>query len=376
MNFRHVFITTPLYPVFCFTVALITGIWWQSTHHSYYFYMCITTLSIVVISLNKRLYACSPIFIALYGVAFLLGSITYSHVTTSQSEFCNTTHNRKYDIIVKINSITPSLKTYMGNSCVCSLVSMRSQQDQSVKSFRHIQLLVYIPSTENIHIGDTILVKDVCFKTPKNIHYLSYLAKEHITTSVSALKSHIEIISHPKYSISRMIAEYINSLDVSFRSTLTRETYYAFSSIFLGDPLAKKKESSLKKQLNYWGIIHYIARSGLHLLIFVSIWMFILSCIPLPWIIRQICMLLLVLLYNLLSWPSIPFSRALYTLILIKTTSIFSIKTYYIPTLACVTCITLISSPLALFSLDFQLSFGITYALAWLNEIRTQSYPK
>jgi len=372
MNLHRIFITAPLYPILCFTVALMAGIWWQSTEHTYFFYIFIAAFIGIGVYLNKRLYACSPIFMALYGIAFILGSSTYSHVITSQAEFCNVTHNKKFDIIVKINSITPSLKTYMGNSCICTLESMQSHEDQSVKYYRRIHLLIYIPLIENIHIGDTILIKGVHFKTPKNSHYLLYLAKEHITTSASALKSHIEIIHHPKYSIARIIAEYTKRLDVSFRSTLTQETYYAFSSIFLGNPLAKKKESALQKKLNQWGIVHYIARSGLHLLIFVSIWMLILSYIPLPWIIRQLSMMLLVLLYSLLSWPSIPFNRALYTFLLVKTSYIIQIKTYFISTLACVTCITLLSSPLSLFSLNFQLSFGITYALAWLNEIRAQ----
>ncbi len=261
----------------------------------------------------------------------------------------------------------------MGYSCICTLKTIQSPENLSVKYFRDIHLLIYIPSTENISVGDTILIKNVHFKTPKNKNYLSYLLKNHITTSVSALNSQIEVTYHPRYSISRTVAEYMNNLNTSFRSTLTNETYYAFSSIFLGDPSAKKKVVYLKKHLNYWGILHYIARSGLHLLIFVSIWMFILSYIPLPWIIRQLCMLLLVLLYNLLSWPSIPFSRALYTFILIKSTHILNIKTYTIPTFSCVTCITLLSNPLVLFSLDFQLSFGITYALAWFNEIRMQN---
>jgi competence protein ComEC len=389
MNLRHIFIATPVYPIFCFTLALITGIWWQRTDHTCYFYIFITTLCVGAIFFNKRLYACSPIFIVFYGAAFLLGSGTYSHITTSQTEFCNATNNKKYDITVKINSITPSQKAYMGYSCICTLKTIQSPENLSVKYFRDIHLLIYIPSTENISVGDTILIKNVHFKTPKNKNYLSYLLKNHITTSVSALKSHIEVTYHPRYSISRTITAYIHNLNTSFRSTLTNETYCAFSSIFrstltnetycafssifLGDPSAKKKVVYLKKHLNYWGILHYIARSGLHLLIFVSIWMFILSYIPLPWIIRQLCMLLLVLLYNLLSWPSIPFSRALYTFILIKSTHILNIKTYTIPTLSCVTCITLLSNPLVLFSLDFQLSFGITYALAWFNEIRMQN---
>lgn len=373
MNLRHIFIATPVYPIFCFTLALITGICWQCTDHTCYFYIFITVLCISAFFLNKRLYACSPVFIVFYGAAFLLGSGTYSHITTSQTEFCNATNNKKYDITVKINSITPSQKAYMGYSCICTLKTIQSPENLSVKYFRDIHLLIYIPSTENIHVGDTILIKNVHFKTPKNKNYLSYLLKNHITTSVSALNSQIEVTYHPRYSISRTVAEYMNNLNTSFRSTLTNETYYAFSSIFLGDPSAKKKVVYLKKHLNYWGILHYIARSGLHLLIFVSIWMFILSYIPLPWIIRQLCMLLLVLLYNLLSWPSIPFSRALYTFILIKSTHILNIKTYTIPTFSCVTCITLLSNPLVLFSLDFQLSFGITYALAWFNEIRMQN---
>jgi competence protein ComEC len=373
MNFHNMFITTPLYPSLCFTLALITGICWQGIDHTYHFYIFPGALLLTAIALHNKVHACSFNFIMMYCAAFLLGGLAYAYVTTSQRQFCTTTHNKKYDITVNVISIEPTQGSHRGYSCICKLQSMQSLDNGSLQYVSNTYILVYLNAVDHIRVGDTILVHDVHFKTPKNTHYLLYLAKEHITTSVSALKSRVELIHSPKYSIKRAVTAYMKHLNTSFRSTLPRETYYAFSSIFLGDPIAKNKESSLKKYLSYWGILHYIARSGLHLLIFVSIWLFIFKYSPLPWIMRQICILALILLYNLLSWPSIPFNRALYTIIFIKIADIFCIKTYYIPTLSLVTCLTLVTNPLALFSLDFQLSFGITYALAWLNEIRTRS---
>jgi ComEC/Rec2-related protein len=203
---------------------------------------------------------------------------------------------------------------------------------------------------------------------------MHYLLKEHIITSAVLNKNQVDLIKRPIYSWSRFLHEYRNKLLHQFRRSMDRETFFAFASIFLGDPFAKKKEETLKGQLKIWGLFHYIARAGLHLVIFVSIWMFILSSLPVSWFLRQLLMIFLCCVYFMLTWPSIPFNRAFFTLLLVRSSGLLRIKTYTVPVLLCIACVTLMTSPLALFALDFQLSFGVTFGLAWFNEMRYRRY--
>lgn len=201
---------------------------------------------------------------------------------------------------------------------------------------------------------------------------MNFLLKENILSSVRIQNSQITIINRPSFSLSRLIWEYKTQLLANFKNEMNYETFLAFSSIFLGNPNAKKKETVLKSQLKQWGLFHYIARAGLHVVIFVSIWMFIFGLLPISWALRQFLMILICCIYFIFTWPSIPFNRAIYTLLLVKCCGLTRVKAYVIPTLSCVALMTLMTNPLTLFALDFQLSFGVTYALAWFNEIQAQ----
>ena len=44
-----------------------------------------------------------------------------------------------------------------------------------------------------------------------------------------------------------------------------------FASIFLGEPGNKKNTLTIKRNMQFWGIVHYLARSGLHVVIFIAI---------------------------------------------------------------------------------------------------------
>jgi len=145
-----------------------------------------------------------------------------------------------------------------------------------------------------------------------------------------------------------------------------------FASIFLGEPGNKKNTLTIKRNMQFWGIVHYLARSGLHVVIFIAIWQTLLKFLPVSFLFKEIILILLLGLYSVMSWASIPFYRAFYTFLAIRTSSITYTRLYYIPTLACISLFFLIYNPLLLFSLDFQLSFGITFALAMLNEIKSK----
>ena len=123
---------------------------------------------------------------------------------------------------------------------------------------------------------------------------------------------------------------------------MDKQTFLCFGSIFLGNPATKKQVEAMKSQLKMWGLFHYIARAGLHLVIFISIWMFILGLLPIAWWWRQWIMMLLATIYFMFTWPSIPFNRAFFTFLLTKIFTVCGIKAYYIPSLSLIIIVTLL----------------------------------
>ena len=373
MNIRHYFIAPKLYPIFCLTVSLILGICWQSFGMQWFISLSVAAIiTSVLMIVSKTSGALQPLYIIFYCIAFLLGCFRYHNVVEAQQLFCDYTNSKTFDITGTITDIHQTTNPHMRYAITLQIMNMVPMACSDAIYHGNEHIFLYTQSTRNLRIADTITVKNVQFKTAKNHDFMMFLLKEHVTTSAPIHRCIIELLKRPNYSWSRTIAEYRNRLLMHFKQCMDKETYLAFSSIFLGDPLAKKKEDRLKNQLKHWGLFHYIARAGLHLMIFVSIWMFIFALLPLPWVIRQIFIILLCGLYFTLTWPSIPFNRAFFTLLFVRTCGLLRLKTYYIPSLSLIAFITLLENPIALFALDFQLSFGVTFALAWFNEIRSQ----
>ena len=127
----------------------------------------------------------------------------------------------------------------------------------------------------------------------------------------------------------------------------------------------------LNDQFKTWGLSHLLARSGLHLAVFVMIWQRLLSAIPFPFMFKQLFMTILCLVYFILSWSSIPFVRALALFLLYKKCLLFKIPFHFLHNLSLVTFFFLVLCPINLFFLDFQLTFILTAALAWFNQLQS-----
>jgi ComEC/Rec2-related protein len=303
-----------------------------------------------------------------------LGAFCYYRTITAQEKFSLYTQGKRFTLIGLVTDIRRTPNPHMRYAITLHLTCIKASHDPKESYNGQENVLLYSTNLHSLRIADTIQIHDVQFKKTANQDFMSYLLKEHIAASYVLNENTIDIIKRPSFSLLRLLHEYRNTLLHRFRKSMDKETFLAFASIFLGDPFAKKKEEILKSKLKIWGLFHYIARAGLHLVIFVSIWMFLLSLLPVSWTIRQLLMLFLCIIYSIFSWPSVPFNRAFFTLLLVRTSGLFRIKTYTAPALLCVACITLITSPLVLFALDFQLSFGVTFGLAWFNEMRYQRY--
>jgi len=218
------------------------------------------------------------------------------------------------------------------------------------------------------------MIHDVTFKHQYSAEFNSYLLKEGVLGSLFLQNQEIRKITRPRMSIARTLFYLRKDLAARCKEKLNPTTYLYFSSIFLGDPETKKLIDPVKQQLQRWGLVHYLARAGLHVVIFIALWQFMLRLIPLRFVVKELILILLCCLYALLSWPSIPFQRAFLSFIITRSCTLLKWRVYYIPVLMIIMLATLIGNPIYLFSLDFQLSFGVTFALAWFNEIQARYY--
>ena len=237
---------------------------------------------------------------------------------------------------------------------------------------RNLSLYVTRIPTELL-VGDVIEITDLICKEIKNPSFGTYLAKEKISATLFLDNFTYTLLKRPTFSVARSLFYMRNTIFNSLRNKINKATFTLFSSIFLGNHTrGKKSDKKTKESFKIWGLSHHLARSGLHLVIFAMLWHFILNILPIAFLARQFLFILFVLLYALLSWSSISFERALLMLIFYKLTLFIKTSLHYIHLITLVTLLVLLLNPLQLFFLDFQLSFGLTFALAWFSAIESR----
>ncbi len=254
------------------------------------------------------------------------------------------------------------------NQCITLALSSVQRESSSLKTSHIIQ--IYSANTPDIKVGDLLKINALPIKKPNNEKFWQYLMKEGILTTLFAQKFEYTIEHRPRYSLRRWFFEYKHNLFARFKSQLSPSTFHLFASLFLGVK-NKKALETVNRQFKYWGIVHYLARSGLHLAVVITIYEAALRFIPLPFIAQHLLLLLLGILYYLLSWSSISFIRAFIMFLFYKLSTLAQLPTHFLHILLATCYIILLSNPMQLFFLDFQLSFCLTFALGWLNLYRT-----
>lgn len=234
-------------------------------------------------------------------------------------------------------------------------------------------LRCFVKYTTTAQVGDTVLIKNITLAQPhhaplsNNPTYNDYLLKEGFLSSIFLMSGkQIEIVKRPAWSLKRWWWTLRNKTFDAIQSKISCRTARYFSLIFLGkkDP---QGTDDLKRVFNFWGLSHYLARSGLHIVLFILMWTFILSFLPIHIMIKRILLLLVCATYGLLSWSSTPFARAFYSFLLCEGGKLFNVRVRFFHTLTTLCLLMLLFNPLQIFFLDFQLTFGLTFTLAWLS---------
>jgi predicted membrane metal-binding protein len=234
----------------------------------------------------------------------------------------------------------------------------------------HATLQIYVAHKPTFIVADHIILHNVQLKPPGDTDFRKYLIKQGVLASLF-LTTYTHTLQHrPKYSFQRWIWQKRDVTARAIETKLSRKVYAFFCAVFLGNRTWNKYYvEKISDEFKQWGAVHYMVRAGLHLVSFVVIWHTLFQFIPLSFVLKQLTLLMICLLYYLLSWSSIAFLRAFLTFLMYKCALILNIGTHSLHTITLITLLVLITNPMHLFFLDFQLSFAVTFALAWFNHI-------
>jgi competence protein ComEC len=293
---------------------------------------------------------------------------------------CLTIHLKRYNAITRsiqnktlslqatIETVEPAQHQLYRYIITAQVTTATTDHEEVINTPWRIQL--FSKSRPTFEIGDTVSFDRIKLGPPPTGSFSLYLLKEQIHATAFLSNSACNIISHPPLHINRSIHAYKHALLERIQSKCSKYTFALFSSIFLGNRnRVKYAYGTIKEAFHHWGIMHFLARSGLHLVLFVLLLQLLLNYFPIPFIAKQLIMLCTVALYALFSWSSISFARACSTFGWYTGSRICTMQ-IDVPTIVLLLSgIFLLHNPALLFFLDFQLSFGLTLVLSLTNQL-------
>lgn len=227
-------------------------------------------------------------------------------------------------------------------------------------------LAITVPYSPPVHIGDVILLNALTLHDTQPLNDRRIHRGIHFCKNLPHLN--YQLVHRPVWSLSRWFDQVRQDLYARCLRKLTQPARDLFAGIFLGK--ASTRYNQMRELWGRWGLVHMLARSGLHLMILFMVLGLCTSFIPLPYVVKHAYMVGVVMLYTVLSWPSISYARALLTILFYKVGTLSDTPVHSLHLLSVITTLIVLYQPTYVFALDFQLSFGLTGALLWINALR------
>lgn len=362
----------PLHPIAYVTIGYVAGI--MAAYGSlnlvaaiYFFIACAGLLYAKAtenMSCATKIYILSPLLV----VAFLAGIYRAQQQANNFLQLRHAVSNTKWQCTGIVTAIDPLCEKTWHYRLTCNAEKITTAAQEIICATR---VIVYSKEKPMCNVGDLVTLHELfCQPTGNNNHYELYLLKENIIATVfCGNQCSISIEEQNMQPWQNLLHNKKISLVSRLQKKLSPITFALWSSLFLGyKDFSKKAIKQLRYNFSYWGISHYLARSAVHALIFLGLFAFVLRAIPVNFFVKQGLLVFLAFLYFLLSWSGISFLRAFIIFCLYKTCIFLhlQIRALYILLLALLGI--LLVNPAQCYFLDFQLSFGLTFALAWYNE--------
>jgi len=237
-----------------------------------------------------------------------------------------------------------------------------------------VQATISCYTKENLYleIADTIKLTNIVFKQPGSAHlannptYKHYLEKQGISAAIFINDpKKIMLLSRPKNSLWRWIHKLRSKIYWRLKSKLSFRTFSYLSIMFLGNKQIQN-QLQLRNSFNQWGLAHFLARSGLHIVLFIFLLAYCLRVVPLHLHIKYLIIFSICCIYYLLSWSSLSFIRAFLLYALIQQGRLWSLRPKASHLLNVISIMILLINPISVFFLDFQFTFGITLLLFFI----------
>lgn len=299
----------------------------------------------------------------------IFGAFLLKHQETSFNYDKNLLFSKNWTITGSITD--KKLSTAKQFPC-CLRIRINSLACRSFRlsAAKNKEILCYVQESP-ITIGDNVCISNVRFANTsntasnKNTSFEDYLCKEGLVATAFLQSSAIKKIdAHSHFSIQSWIDSLKHKIHTALTQKLDATGSILFDAVFFGakDP---NRMAPLQKKSSFWGISHFLARSGVHLVFVILLWNLLLQFIPLPFVVKQSLLVGIVLIYHFMTYPSISFIRALLVFLGSKCALIFGHQSSFLHLLCLTGFVLLLQNPMLLFFLDFQLSFGLTFALSW-----------
>lgn len=360
-NFFHTF-TLP--PILFVTLFFILGIANHTFLHTFFIFFLISLCATTYFFSQNRIFRKNLI---LYPLFLLLGAFLHQKKLSDYDNFYASINNQKLTITGVIIDKNETTLRHQKTNVITIKINEIATQNYTLTCNK--TMLLYKKCNIPAETGDTIQIFDILLKKPSSESFQLYQIKEDIIATFFDNSLDYTIVHHPTWSWRYWIWRQKQRLLLSLSQKFSPQTFQFFSSLFLGNRMCIKESlEETNEQFKTWGISHFLARSGLHLSLFIFILQTIFCVIPLPLFFKRLCILFLSSIYFLLTWPATPFIRS-FALFLFGQVCIainISFQLMHYVTLICF-CF-LLYNPLYLFFLDFQLTFALTFALAWLNQ--------
>ncbi|MCA9770163.1 ComEC/Rec2 family competence protein [Candidatus Dependentiae bacterium] len=328
--------------------------------------------SICIIKQYKKKFT----LVVLLPTTSLCGAFLYYNQQIKHKNFQDLINKKKHTVIGEVTDIEQLAKGHLKTKITLKIKNMLQTSNNTTHQTENSsgkKITLYTQTQKDIQVGDVIKIANLLFKKIKNESFNNYLIKEHIAATTCEPKLNYIPISRATYSLTRWLHQKKNTIFSTLKNKINKKHFTLVAKIFFGNNNTSfYYTQQTKEQGKRWGIAHYFARSGLHLIIFILLWNLLFRLIPAPFTIKQIAVVVMGIIYFLLSWPSTSFNRAFSTFLLYKFGTILRLQTDFLHLLTLVCLVTLVLNPTQLFFLDFQLSFGLTLALALLNRSSSQ----
>ena len=274
MEFTQYFIIPPIHPLLPATICLILGI---ITYHYTQFTLPLPLLlafSVVLLLIHYILAQQKYLFIScaafwVFGIWLLAQQ--YRSFSDFHNEFSGPVSVRA--VITTKEPIDHQRFRYKISLDVAAIRPNKSDVWHPSSG----SLLTYTCRPVKVPLGDTIEIDEITLKKPA-LSFAHYLIKEGYVASHCAPFLKCRLVEHKSWTIRRYIDNLRHRILRKLQATLAPETFELVSSIFLGNrSYVKKSMDTTKEHFKTWGISHYLARSGLHVVLFIMLWQWLLS---------------------------------------------------------------------------------------------------